>query len=1811
MQRSLAGRRSFFLPFLLLALGALLPTLGDAHAQDPGRTPTGPGYELALFGTLQARYGETLRLQGIAYEVRGLAELIPLAQGEVVARITSTANPRTGARDTVVTRTIATGAGGRFEIALDVPERPLASPVLELLVRRRGASGRDYSYALSIASPLALNLLADRLLYEPGETIHGWSRLVRVGDGAPVGARRVTLSVADPSGRRIAEQLVTTSAAGVAALEAALPASAPDGMYTLSAQALDGVAMANAAIAVRVGRRTVERLLVTATLDQALVPPSGTLSGRVSVRTPSGSAVRGARVEVRVAGGRSEPIVLETDGEGLARFRTTAPAFLSGDVATQSVDVRAIHPAHGTLRTVATYQLARVEWVVAATAAAGALVPEVDTEVYVAVSDPRGRPAPANTPIVATGPAVRGGSQQATTDANGLAVVPMRLPRGAAATVTGGGAGCVGQVATVVDVTINTARPLTARVCVRAAPDAEVLARVIAPVVAPGGELAFDVKRRDSVRGRAVLAEVIAGSRTIAATWLSGAETRGVVTLPTGLAGLVFVRVRALGAENVLAPSDEPAFAGAGAGAYDAVLVRPADAFALSVETGTEIAHVRTRARVALRTDTPRAGWAALVARDLAAHGGETPWSLAWLNGVLQSAAAKPNEPNSERVLRAALAATLSPDTAPSRPPALVPRPGTQPTWFSAESSQSRGQLRDPVALRGEFLRRGLGPAMGALELAVAALDGTPASERGIVTRSGARITFDTNAIETLVGRRLLAESQAKTLGDTRLTVAMLTQADPSFTFDTVARRVARARLVTLLLALSRFTNPDDENAARAASGEPPERWLSKLVRLGLIPAATLVDPWGRPYAFRRAGGAGPAVVVAQAAPAYECVSAGPDGSFGNGDDVRDPFARAVTRSSPYAVTSGEDALMERLAALGPGAQVLIAMAGAYDAIALAAREEARRGVVTATASEASAEEPMAGMDEDGFADDAEGGGGMGAGRGGRFAARMGPQPSATAAPSAPQGQMARMRSSDREESAADRPDTDADGILDSEDRNASVEGRAAVGSRLAVMGELVRERFPATLFVASEIALDRSGVTIVEVPVADALTTYLVEAIAWTASGWTTSASGEIRVDQDAMVDAPVPPFATANDVLRLPVRVANRTARALSVRVEVAAEGGLAVTAPAPRTIEVPPNDAVEVLTEVRVGRAGEGALVVRAVRASDGSALDAVRRPLFVWEDARLVRASTEQLLDGSTTFEVSVPADASARGPGELRVTVGRDLFGDAAVWGAASNSSAAAWALLLAGAEVPDALRSESRSLLAGDGDDEISTGYDLEAMARAVGVAWTDDAVGEQRLRAGLRMLGGVLAVGDPTEPRVGEVGSARAGAAEDSARIIAPPQPPPPGGGGDPQLTRVAAHVLAMLAPAVRAASHRAAVKDDLARFVRRVRSKVEQGAAALSESPALSAECAAALALSAPRDDRNARAKELLRRAERGVISVADRAFLDPDDGAPVASQRIAPTAWLAIARALLVGRGAALPPVRELVSLRRGAARWDEQTRALATAAVAIVSGRSGAREVHVRVDGRDVTVRQDAGAAVAVLATIARPGTHRIEVNAAPGSLALAFIEVRYGRPWSAPAARAAPIALGLSGAIGPRDGRAGLRLEVRNRGARVLSAPIAEIDLPAGAELDESTRARLGALIAAPPTIEGRTLRLRLRPIAPGGFVRIPLPVRWSTGGVVRGLGLTAFDDANPSSLEGPPVAILASRSVEIADRGSEPREVDGAASPEPAPPPPPPPILYPMSPVSAAPNARRAIPRAPLPASSQRSAHALRAQVSR
>ncbi len=1645
-------------------------------------------------------------MSGVAYEVVGYADLKPLVGGEVVARLRDY-DQRHQRWETIEEVTTRSNGRGEVGFGLPVPERRYVRPQVQILVRR-GQAHREFEWPLQLRSPLLVDVLLDRRRYEPGETVHLWTRVVRASDGAPAAGRSLRVRVTDPGGRPLAERSVTVGDSGAVSVAVELPDSATDGRYAASVHIEDSVATATAQEHFDVARRTVERLLVEPTLDQQVVPPSGWLTGRVSVTTPSGNPVSGGEVQLQIGDDRSRRQVLRTDAEGIATIRMQAPAYLSGDIQQQSLQIRVSHPAHGVLHTAAPFLLSRVQWRVEVTAENGGVVPEVLADVLVAVADPRGEPAPAGTKVRVGGAPVVGRSVEVAVDSHGLAVVPLRVRDGQAGPIRAAGSGCVGRPGVFLDVEVVGERSAVARVCVPVATKARVRPRVLQRVVEPGGLIDVAIARHPQVRGRPVLVEVLAADRAVVATFAAG--DRVELELPADVAGVLQVRARPVLRHDERRPLDDFGGSSLGVGALDAVLVRPADAFTLTLRSDRDRYRVRETAQLALQTSTasPRA-WAALVARDLSAHGGEGPWSLTWMRNALTEAALRPDAEGANRLLRASLIAGLTQDVEPHREPPLV-----QPYWGQRRSSGGQqGTLRDPVAARDYLRRRQIGQLMVALERVVDGLGDDPARRAGVVVRRGHRLDFDPNVIANLVRQERLSEHVTKTLGGEAATLAMVRSVDPSFSFDTVARRVARARLVRLMVALAAFTDPDDPTAARASQGQPRERWLSRLVQLGVLRSAALIDPWGRPFEFRPT--TRPGVIICDRAPTWEVVSAGPDGRFGSHDDVRDPFERVVPQGTPYAVASGEDTLMTALSALAPGPRALSGMARAYASLSLQAQEEQRQQATTGTVSE---DAPMRAMV-------ARPVGGTGAALGG-----------------AANGRRRRpQRAMPMEDGfgVAAEPERD-----DEPARNQRAEVPASTFARL---GTIVRERFPATLHFVGEVPLDGT-ITTVPMPLADALTTYRVEAIAWTATGWVTSARTELRVDQDATIDAPVPPFGTVGDRLRIPVRVANRTERPIEATIAIEAEG-LTLDLPEPRTVTVPPRDALEEIVELPLAEAGAGALVLRVLRTTDGQAFDAVRRPLTIWPDARLVRTQRELLVEpgahGVASMTVSVPSDASPRGPGELRVVPATVLFGEVRD----QTHLLAGWTLALLDQEVPEPVLQNARQVLrAGDPVLEHDVHAPPESLARAIAATWRDAGVQDVVLRRGLRGVSRLL--GDPVADL-------------------------------DPGRTLQLAEVLLDLAPAQRAHG-RPALRGALDELVRELRRRVGSGAVATTDVPIVWVQSAAALALTGD----ETRARELMRRAKRHVVRLGGEAFLEPAAQAGVTVARIEPTALMALAWAGLGAREEALPFLRHLIALHRGVTGWPFQARARATAAAGLTAGQGARGELRAWIDGAPIELVSPDGNArspvrVAIADTLGRPGTHHVRVAGA--SMALVFVDVRYGRSWTTAPRRTARFEMSIEGRVGPRDARSGLALELRNRSPRLVTEPTVEIDLPAGTELDEPTRQVLRTVTVAEPTVEGRTLQLRLRPLAPGGYARVPLPLRWSLGGALRGLGVSAYDGATPATVEVRPVSVLPSRTITIHDRGEEPEQAEADSSPPPPPPPPPlPRPVDPFEPIAAA-----------------------------
>lgn len=895
--------------------------------------------------------------------------------------------------------------------------------------------------------------------------------------------------------------------------------------------------------------------------------------------------------------------------------------------------------------------------------------------------------------------------------------------------------------------------------------------------------------------------------------------------------------------------------------------------------------------------------------------------------------------------------------------------------------------------------------------------------------------------------------------GGALLTLAMIQRTAPELRFDVIARRVARNGLAPLMVAI-----------AQAAEGEQlpedaPERWLSELVRQGRLTAREITDPWGTPYSFRRTPGA--RFVLSAHAPNFQVVSAGPDRRFGTRDDLSDPFARVVPEDSLYARFGGENQLMRRLSALATGEGVLAAMGQAYEA-ETAAMSRARNSVSRSNA-EGSMDFAADGMSVRGVG---RGGGGVGYGT-------IGLAPAPAEEPS--------MRSSLAPRRARQAETAELEQSLDDDVVNEPASPFGAIAGR-------IRRDFPATLHVLPPTELDGDRMTLA-VPLADALTTYRLEAIAWNSAGIFRNASTEFRVRQAFTVDAPIPNFAREGDTLIIPVRFANHSDDPRQVRIAVEGEGlGLESEA---HSLQLEANSTGRHLLEVRIGAPtgdGEGLIRVGLFDAQNGDALDAVERPIALQSPGRPTAVEHTGLIDGSS-FSFDLPNDASPHGEGHLRFAEGLFLPPE-------GNLLHQAWLRALARRPLTEEQRQHAENALH-SGNPQV--------LPMALAALWDTD-IDNAVLKSSFE-------------------------------RLVE-----------RPRLLNFARHTLPMAFAPVLRSNNRRALKDELAPLFEHLR---EENAATLDieRSPE---RWAAAAAFFAASSESTELAGELIRRCERHLLGFADRSFL------PAATPEgidLMGTGHLMSAYALLGRHDEAAALLRTLIDANTDVLEHRHQHLTIATGGATLLTGQIPSA---IRIDDQRLEVNENGTVSLPALGS----GAHRIAFEGTEGLL-LATLRVPFALPWDAPVPpNQLRAELAFDGNVGALDHRAGLRLTVRNRSPQLLQNPEVVIQLPAGARLDEGLRNNLH--FASPATVEGSALRLRLRPLTPGAFVRIPLPIQWSTAGELQGLGTTLSDNSIPFARR-PAPAMLQPRSVEVALEGGDetPAEAESGAPPEPPPPPPP------------------------------------------
>ncbi len=830
------------------------------------------------------------------------------------------------------------------------------------------------------------------------------------------------------------------------------------------------------------------------------------------------------------------------------------------------------------------------------------------------------------------------------------------------------------------------------------------------------------------------------------------------------------------------------------------------------------------------------------------------------------------------------------------------------------------------------------------------------------------------------------------------------------------------------MVALAAYLDPGDEAspAAQMASREPPERWLPRMVERGLLSAEELDDPWGGHYQLRRTNA--PTVVLSARATHLELVSPGPDGRPGTRDDVRDPFARAVPAATPYALACGEDTLMRALAVISPLSATLALIREAYRRVNAEAREEEIGDAVSAEVSE-----DNYGLGGLGMIGTGGGGGGSGYGSG---SGRMG-------------------------------------------GRNTRVPRLRMGEARVSNLAGIVRERFPPTLLFVPDLALDDSGTTEISIPLADTVTTYIVEAIVWRDDGWIWSADTRIEVDRDIVVDAPIPTTAHRGDVVRLPLRISNRGEESRELVLRLLGDEGLGVPDSAPHRLTLAPGDAQVVPVDVTLERVGEGHLTVVATT-PDGEAVDAVRRPIEVIALSRRVTVAEEAVGDTEASVSFDVPAGADARGA-SLFVAAGPTVFG-------VSDPDApfAQWSPPVAGPEA--SLR-------------ELHTGYAPVHRAFSLGSLWADGASGDGEISEVTLELSEQI---DRVDSRLSDM--------EDGQR----------------RRLHALAWTLLGLAPIADRPDARGVA--DPVELVERLRTEVAAQAMGAADDPEGWVLAAAALGFGASEGGRTSVA-ELLRRARRHAVLVGEDRWLATD------RRSVRSTLLWALAELSLGRRETAL-------SLLSTVGRWVTLGNTLAAdergiAAVVmsrLLDGETPAT-VEVTIDGARQVVDLAAGSATVDAPELARPGAHHVVARTVPGALVQVSTSARYGIGWRRAPSERGPFSLAIEGEAGAVDQVAELELVIRNRSPRTLPRPVVELELPTGAELTAQARQRMRAGVRRTEVSEG-VLTLRLAPMPPGRELRIPLPVRWSVEGQLRGLGVAGWVEDRPAG-----VSILAPRTL--------------------------------------------------------------------
>jgi hypothetical protein len=855
--------------------------------------PAARGLDLFIQAPAAAPPGSRLPVQVRVFGFPTVSTLRPLAGAQVEARW----DPETlgdGAIRTPVPAAVVCDESGRGHLDIEVPWGK--EDLRLLLVARFAGHERARTLDVKRTPRLSLELRVSDKSVVPGGAVSTWVLVRDRVTGLPAADTPVQLSLKEDAFTRHAKR-VLTDRSGVASADIPIPfVDDPDWRWTLSARVDDDrdarVLGAEDHVALTVREETPQLPTLTVTWGGPAVAPGARVAVSIAVRDGAGQGLAQLPVRYWVGDrGQSEPAddrawlaastSIVTDVDGQARVQVEAPRVVSPRGAGMIVVAKAQVDGRP-LQARTTLPITNPTPVVELTPELGALVPGLSQRVFVrATMD--GHPLVAKLALEG-----HGLHAEVHTNTRGFGQASWLVPLDVGASVPErADTDCAGLVAATVHVRwrspVGPQGPRSFDRCLRVDRDVAAAVRPQQPMVVAGQPLSLSIL---GAKGSASLVLEGDGAEPGLGTWLTHAESGGVVALPVGAhgrwsigaTGLALPRgKRVLGAQVLVLPKVLPRLRVARIGEGQAA---PSGRVAIEAVLDDGQGH-------------PLTGSIGVVVFDKT--GGGHPEGLLALDTRRALAASANLDDDRDIDAFLALGNTSEQDGFAIERWAAVAGP----------SHEVPGPAHDPAVSIDDEIEDVFRRIVQSLEGAVYEASSDPERLRDVRVRDGRGQAINPEML-TLVTH---AMSEAPlTPGGEPWQLGDLMTIDPQVRYDSVGKRVARLKLFNVLASLRSYLFEHkldrDEPILR-----DPNALVRRMVREDVLSTGALLDPWG--HGLRFVPSAAARLPFLSVIPGYRLLSAGPDGRFGTADDVGDPFQRVLAKGTPYAKAVDEDRLVD------------------------------------------------------------------------------------------------------------------------------------------------------------------------------------------------------------------------------------------------------------------------------------------------------------------------------------------------------------------------------------------------------------------------------------------------------------------------------------------------------------------------------------------------------------------------------------------------------------------------------------------------------------------------------------------------------------------------------------------------------------------------------------------------------------------------------------------------------------------------------------------------------------------------------------